>query len=196
MKTALPLVSAIVLLLAGCQKEERTVTVLVAATTIPPNTVVDINDIVPITLTMEEVQQRGLPLEYTMVRANDVKGRVTRAEIKEGEGFLSTKLYPVNRAELNAFAIVQAANPQILPDLKNGLARMAIMSREEHGCVRYEVYQATVNNQPGTLFCIISQWRRTDDYEAHRAGINYKEIFEKKVLPLAKVFEHQAVVVE
>ena len=61
------------------------------------------------------------------------------------------------------------------------LAEQGRRSREEPGCVRFEVYHSTAED---TRFVLNEHWESQEAIDAHRKAYAYTNIYQPKVLPL------------
>lgn len=61
------------------------------------------------------------------------------------------------------------------------LAEAARLSCVEPGCLRFEVYHSQADP---TRFLLCEHWAQKSDWETHRAGKAFTEVYLPKVLPL------------
>ena len=61
------------------------------------------------------------------------------------------------------------------------LAEQGRRSREEPGCLRFEVYHSTADR---TRFVLNEHWASQEAIDAHRKAYAYTQIYQPKVLPL------------
>lgn len=61
------------------------------------------------------------------------------------------------------------------------LAEQGRRSREEPGCLRFEVYHSTTDR---TKFVLTEHWESQAAIDAHRKAFAYTQIYQPKVLPL------------
>ena len=61
------------------------------------------------------------------------------------------------------------------------LAEQGRRSREEPGCLRFEVYHSTTDR---TRFVLNEHWESQSAIDAHRKAFAYTQIYQPKVLPL------------
>ena len=67
------------------------------------------------------------------------------------------------------------------------LAEAARLSRAEPGCVRFEVYHSQADP---ARFLLCEHWAQQSDWEMHRAGKAFTEVYLPKVLPLVNREPH------
>jgi quinol monooxygenase YgiN len=67
------------------------------------------------------------------------------------------------------------------------LAEQARLSREEPGCVRFEVYQS--RNDP-TRFLLTERWESQAALDIHRTAKAYTTVYHPQVLPLVNREPH------
>lgn len=72
----------------------RTTVVPLAAHELPAGRRIAAGDMVLVPMTQADLESRGLPLDRTMLSADQIVGRVLDQGIKQGDGFLTTNLYP------------------------------------------------------------------------------------------------------
>ena len=63
------------------------------------------------------------------------------------------------------------------------LTQAAGLSQAEPGCMRFEVYQS--ESEP-TKFLLSEHWAQKSDWELHRTGKAYMEVYAPQVLPLVE----------
>ncbi len=66
---------------------------------------------------------------------------------------------------------------QLIADL---FARCMTLSRQEPGCVRYEVYHSQRDRQQ---FLIVEHWASQAEWDAHRTGRAFLEIYQPEIIP-------------
>jgi quinol monooxygenase YgiN len=76
------------------------------------------------------------------------------------------------------------ADVQRVSDL---LAEQARLSRQESGCVRFEVYQSS--NDP-TRFLLTERWETQAALDTHRTAKAYTTVYHPQVLPLVNREPH------
>ena len=73
------------------------------------------------------------------------------------------------------------------------LAEQGRLSRQEPGCLRFEVYQS--NNDPAT-FILNERWDTQASLDIHRTATAYTTVYAPKVIPLVNRTPHPCTVVE
>ncbi len=85
--------------------------------------------------------------------------------------------------------VKDAANTTQIAEL---LAEQARLSRQEPGCLRFEVYHS--NNDP-TKFLLMERWESQDALDKHRTAHAYTTVYQPKVLPLVNREPHPSTLV-
>jgi quinol monooxygenase YgiN len=80
---------------------------------------------------------------------------------------------------LNVFVTVK--DPADTPRVRELLVQQATLSRQEPGCVRFEVYQSQA--EP-TRFVLCERWDSQQALDAHRTAKAYTTVYAPHVLPL------------
>lgn len=70
--------------------------------------------------------------------------------------------------------------PEDVPAIAGLLARCITLSRQETGCVKYEVYHSQRDRQ---RFLIIEHWTSQEDWDRHRTGRAFLEIYQPEIMP-------------
>lgn len=92
---------------------------------------------------------------------------------------------------LNVWLTVKdPADVDVVEDLLSAAARL---SRNEPGCLRFEVYHS--ETEP-TKFLLVEHWQARSDWETHRTAKAYTEIYQPHVLPRVDRQPHVATLVE
>lgn len=86
--------------------------------------------------------------------------------------------------------VKDAANVNAVRDL---LAQQGRLSRQEPGCLRFEVYHS---QSDATQFVLCEHWASPEALDAHRQAKAFKEIYQPKVLPLVDRAPHPSQIVE
>lgn len=73
----------------------RRTRVPLAANDLPSGKRIAIGDIVLVPMTDEQMRDRNFPLDYTLLNARQIIGRVLREPLSQGEPFLVNRMYPV-----------------------------------------------------------------------------------------------------
>ncbi len=82
---------------------------------------------------------------------------------------------------LNIILTVQ--DPANIETVKGLLGEAARLSREEAGCLRFEVYHSTADE---TKFILNEHWASPEAVEGHRTGVPYTQIYRSQVIPLVE----------
>lgn len=80
---------------------------------------------------------------------------------------------------LNVWLTVK--NPDDVPRVRDLLAEAGLLSRDEPGNLRFEVYQSQADP---ARFLLCEHWQSKDAWEAHREAKAFREIYAPQVLPL------------
>lgn len=86
--------------------------------------------------------------------------------------------------------VKDAAN---VPLVRGLLAEQGRLSRQEPGCVRFEVYHS---NNDERVFTLCEHWNSQHDLDVHRTAVAYTTIYQPKVLPLVDRQPHPSTLVE
>ena len=92
---------------------------------------------------------------------------------------------------LNVWLTVKEKNQ--VPTVKSLLAEGAKLSRQEPGCVRFEVYHSTADE---SKFLLSERWESPAALDVHRTAQAYTTIYQPKVLPLVTRDGHPCTLVE
>ncbi|MGQ0634420.1 MAG: putative quinol monooxygenase [Planctomycetaceae bacterium] len=92
---------------------------------------------------------------------------------------------------LNVWLTVK--DPEDIGAVAGLLAEAVQWSRSEPGCLRFEVFHSEAD---ATKFLLVERWQQKSDWEAHRAGKAFSEIYAPKVLPLVDREPHISRLVE
>ncbi len=74
-----------------------------------------------------------------------------------------------------------------VPQIRELLTEQCRLSREEPGCVRFEVYQSQTDRK---FFVLVEAWESAAALDQHRLAKAYLEIYKPKVLPLVDRTPH------
>ena len=91
----------------------------------------------------------------------------------------------------NVWLTVQDA--QNVDRVRELLAEAGRSSRSEPGCRRFEVYQSEADAQK---FLLCEHWETKADWETHRTGHAYTQIYQPQILPLVTREGHPSQLVE
>ena len=89
--------------------------------------------------------------------------------------------------------ILTVRNEDDTASIRGLLAEQGRLSREEPGCLRYEVYQS--QNVPN-VFILHERWESPEALDVHRTAKAYTEIYQPQVLPKVERVAHPATLVE
>lgn len=67
------------------------------------------------------------------------------------------------------------------------LSRQCILSRDEPGCVRFDVFHSQADRR---FFLLVEAWENQNALDQHRLGSAYVEIYKSQVLPLVDRVPH------
>ncbi len=77
--------------------------------------------------------------------------------------------------------------------VKSLLVEQAKLSRQEPGCVRFEVFHSTADE---TKFLLSERWESQAALDKHRTAMAYTTVYQPKVLPLVTREGHPCTLVE
>ena len=83
--------------------------------------------------------------------------------------------------------ILTAKNDADVPKIRELLSEAARLSREEPGCVRFEVCHSSSNP---AIFILCERWETEDAWKTHREEKAFQEIYKPKVMPLVERTPH------
>ncbi|NOX52865.1 MAG: antibiotic biosynthesis monooxygenase [Planctomycetes bacterium] len=89
--------------------------------------------------------------------------------------------------------IVTVKDEQDVPTIRELLAEQGRLSREEPGCLRFEVYHSQKDPK---VFLLIERWESEEALDAHRQAKAYQEIYKPQVLPRVDRVSHPSTLVE
>jgi quinol monooxygenase YgiN len=89
--------------------------------------------------------------------------------------------------------ILTAKNESDIEDIRSLLAQQGTLSRQEPGCLRFEVYHS--NTDP-KVFILNERWESQQALDVHRTAKAYTEIYQPKVLPKVDRVPHPATLVD
>jgi len=84
-------------------------------------------------------------------------------------------------------------DPNDIPVIGDLLREQGRLSREEPGCLRFEVYHSTVD---ATRFFLCERWESTEALDLHRKAKAYTEIYQPQVLPKVERQGHVCSLIE
>lgn len=80
-----------------------------------------------------------------------------------------------------------------IDEIRDLLAEQGRLSREEPGCLRFEVYHSQADPK---MFILVERWESQEALDVHRTAKAYTEIYQPKVLPKASRVPHPSTLVE
>lgn len=84
--------------------------------------------------------------------------------------------------------VILTANDEAdVPTIRELLGEAARLSREEPGCIRFEVCHST--SAPG-IFMLCERWDSEEAWKTHREEKAFQEIYQPKVMPLVERTPH------
>ena len=83
--------------------------------------------------------------------------------------------------------LLTVKNDADVPLIRELLTEQCRRSREEPGCVRFEVYQSQTERK---FFVLVEHWSDQAALDQHRLAYAYLEIYKPKVLPLVDRTPH------
>lgn len=79
-----------------------------------------------------------------------------------------------------------------IAEVRDLLVQQATLSRQEPGCLRFEVFQS--NNDP-QRFLLHERWQSQADLDVHRTATAYTTVYQPRVLPLVDREPHPSTLV-
>ena len=89
--------------------------------------------------------------------------------------------------------ILTVKDPHDVEAVRGMMVDMVRLSREEPGCLRYEVYHSQSDVR---VFMLIERWASEEAWKAHREERGFREIYAPRVLPLVDRVPHISGLVE
>ena len=89
--------------------------------------------------------------------------------------------------------ILTVKNESDIDEVQSLLSEQGRRSREEPGCVRFEVYHS---NEDARVFILHEWWESQGALDVHRAAKAFNEIYKPKVLPLVDRVPHPSTLVD
>lgn len=89
--------------------------------------------------------------------------------------------------------LLKARSQADIHAIRDLLRQQGRLSREEPGCLRFEVYQSQ-NDE--TRFILAERWESQAALDEHRKAAAYTTIYQPKVLPLVDREPHPCMLVE
>jgi quinol monooxygenase YgiN len=89
--------------------------------------------------------------------------------------------------------LLTVKNSADVSEIEGLLSQQGKLSRQEPGCLRFEVYHSTSNP---LVFLIVERWENQAALDIHRTAQAYTTIYRPKVLPKVDRVPHVATLVE
>lgn len=86
-----------------------------------------------------------------------------------------------------------AKEPGTVDEVKKLLTEQCRLSRQEPGCVRFEVYHSQSDPR---VFMLCEHWESQDALDKHREAKAYTTVYKPRVLPLVDRVPHPSTLVE
>lgn len=88
---------------------------------------------------------------------------------------------------------LKVKDPAQVDKVRDLLAEQGRLSRQEPGCVRFEVYQS---NNDATRFLLHEHWESQAALDEHRKALAYTTIYQPHVLPIVDREPHPSTPIE
>ena len=89
--------------------------------------------------------------------------------------------------------VLTVKNESDVPQIRDLLREQGRLSRQEPGCLRFEVYQS--QNDPRT-FLLNERWDSRQALDVHRTAKAYTTIYQPQVLPRVDRVPHPSTLIE
>ena len=89
--------------------------------------------------------------------------------------------------------VILTAGEDAIDEIRDLLAEQGRLSRDEPGCLRFEVYHSQSDRQ---VFILNERWESQEALDVHRTAKAYTEIYQPQVLPRATRVSHVCTLVE
>lgn len=89
--------------------------------------------------------------------------------------------------------IVTVRDEKDVEEIKSLLVQQTVLSRQEPGCERFELYQS---QNDAKVFILVERWSSQEALDQHRLARAYTEIYKPKVLPKVDRTPHPCSLVE
>lgn len=84
-------------------------------------------------------------------------------------------------------------DPKDIPEIQGLLAEQCRLSRQEPGCLRFEVYHSQTDAK---VFLLNEHWADQAAIDAHRKAKAYTTIYQPQVLPRVERVPHPSTLIE
>ena len=89
--------------------------------------------------------------------------------------------------------VLTVKDPNDVAEIQGLLAEQGRLSRQEPGCMRFEVYHSQTDSR---VFLLNEHWSDQAAIDAHRKATAYTTIYQPKVLPRVDRVPHPATLIE
>ena len=89
--------------------------------------------------------------------------------------------------------VVTVKDERDVEEIRSLLVQQAVLSRQEPGCERFELYQS---QNDAKVFILVERWSSPEALDQHRLAKAYTEIYKPKVLPKVDRTPHPCTLVE
>ena len=89
--------------------------------------------------------------------------------------------------------LLTAKNVDDVPRIRQWLSQAMQRSREEPGCLRFDVYHSTAEPR---RFTLVEHWATQESLDQHRLAAAYNEIYKPHVMPLVDREGHPSTLLE
>ena len=89
--------------------------------------------------------------------------------------------------------IITVKDEKDVEAVRDLLAEQGRLSRQEPGCLRFEVYHSQKDPK---VFLLIERWESDEALDAHRQAKAYQEIYKPQVLPRVDRVSHPCTLIE
>lgn len=88
---------------------------------------------------------------------------------------------------------LKVQQPANTPVVRERLAELGRLSRQEPGCLAYDVFQSQTDEN---CFLLVERWETKEAWELHRAAAPVQQIYVPQVLPLVERQAHPSTLLE
>ena len=96
-------------------------------------------------------------------------------------------------APISLNIILRVIAPADVPKVRELLREQGRLSRQEPGCLRFEVYHS--ESDPA-IFILNERWESQSALDVHRTGKAFLEIYKPQVLPIVERTPHVSKLIE
>jgi quinol monooxygenase YgiN len=94
---------------------------------------------------------------------------------------------------INVLLTVKDEHADAVDDIRRLLAEACRLSREEPGCLRFEVYHSESDPK---VFLLCERWQSEQAWKDHREEKAFREIYQPQVMPRVERVPHISTLVE